>query len=221
MKKALLIFVSVLILSSCSLLMPSAPSVTEADLRETVHWMVDDEVMAVSTQIMYELRKEMQTLVPPTAAATPTPESVMKPTVTSIWQANRDDSEYILTQTPLSCINKVKFVQDITIKDGERVIAGKPFTKTWLLRNVGTCTWTDAYHFVFEDGSLMGGEPRVDLPAGTIVYPDQSLEVAVYMIAPEKPGTYTGYWMIEDSSGNRFGTGDTMDKPIWVKVEVR
>ena len=38
-----------------------------ADIEKTVHWMVDDAVMAASTQIMYEVRQEMNTRIPPTS----------------------------------------------------------------------------------------------------------------------------------------------------------
>ena len=57
-------------LSACSKIGNSGIAlIPTVDIEKTVHWMVDDAVMAASTQLVYEMRKEISTLIP----ATPSP----------------------------------------------------------------------------------------------------------------------------------------------------
>lgn len=223
MRKALLILI-VLILGGCTLIPQSnSVDVDSPEFRSTLHWMVDDAVMAASTQLVYEMRSEMKTMM--AESPTETPVYVLPvngtATATSIWQSNLDSAAVTMTPTPRDCLNKIKFVTDITVPDGTAVTAGKPFTKTWKMQNTGTCVWDENYTWVFESGDSMGAKERISLPDNTIVKPDDTIEISVYMTAPEKPGKYTGNWMMEDPSGIRFGTGDNNDRAIWVKVEVR
>ena len=46
------------------------------------------------------------------------------------------------TQT---CTDRAQFVADVTVPDGTRYDPGATFTKTWRLRNIGTCTWTTSW----------------------------------------------------------------------------
>ena len=41
------------------------------------------------------------------------------------------------------------FVKDVTIPDGTAVAAGAKFTKTWEIKNAGTCTWNENYVVIF------------------------------------------------------------------------
>ena len=224
MKKILIFLLMAICLSSCSSLTQSKiPFVPTVDIEKTVHWMVDDAVMAASTQLIYELRMEMSTLIPPTA--TPTNTYVVPiastPTMTSIWQGQHQAEDPSVIETPEDCVNRVKFVEDITIPDGTVVAAGKPFTKTWKLQNVGTCTWTESYRFEFIDGNLMDANPSISFPKGTIVRPNETIEISVYMTAPETRGNYQGNWKITTPYGQQFGTGDHGEKSVWVKIVVR
>ena len=214
---------SLLILCGCSMLSKTPPEPTP-DLQKTVQWLVDDAVMAASTQIMFEVRQQIKTIQP-----TVTPENTSvtvdgrqwTPTVTSIWHGLHDDTGYEMTPTPLSCVNGVKFVQDVTIPDGTSVLPGKPFTKTWRLRNVGSCVWDENYSLFFSDGDRMSAKEQISFPEGVMVKPDDTIEISVYMTAPEKIGHYAGYWLLRDAAGTAFGTGEKNDRAIWVKVEVK
>ncbi len=197
-----------------------------ADIEKTVHWMVDDAVMAASTQIMYEVRQEMNTRIPPTSTPAPifTPQPSPTPTVTSIWEGQHDYGEVeepTPTMAPMNCSNQVRFVKDVSIPDGTEVAAGKPFTKTWELQNIGTCVWTEGYKFVFVEGDQLGANAEISFPKETAVDSMGKIQISVYMTAPEESGSYRGYWMIEAPNGERFGTGNNGDKAVWVKVEVK
>lgn len=224
MKKIILLLFLTVFLCSCSVLSQNGIQIGSApDLESTVHWMVDDAVMAVSTQVVYQMRMEISTMIP--ATATPTNTYVVPventPTMTSIWQGQHRNEEATPTEPPLDCINKVKFVEDITIPDGTYVSAGKPFTKTWRLQNVGSCIWNDGYRFEFIDGNQMGANPSIPFPRDIIVKPNETFEISVYMTAPTTPGRYQGNWKITSPSGEKFGTGDKGDQAVWVKVNVQ
>src|SRR5690606_3738857 len=45
------------------------------------------------------------------------------------------------TNTFIPC-NVASFVADVTIPDNTNIAVSKAFTKTWRLRNSGSCTWT-------------------------------------------------------------------------------
>src|SRR5688572_18810473 len=48
------------------------------------------------------------------------------------------------TNTPVPC-NQASFVSDVTIPDNTSITVNDGFTKTWKLKNVGSCTWTSGY----------------------------------------------------------------------------
>ena len=224
MKKAIALLFFCILISSCTVLKDRGIVVAPTpDIEKTIYWAVDDAVMAASTQLVYEMRKEFNTLIPPTATPTST---YMVPveltaTMTSIWQGNLQNEEPVVTVTPENCINRVKFVEDITIPDDSIVAAGKPFTKTWKLRNVGTCVWTDQYSFDFVDGDLMGANTHIPLPKDTMVLPNGTIDVSVYMTAPEKSGKYQGNWKFQTPWGTLFGTGENGEDSVWLKIIVR
>ena len=57
------------------------------------------------------------------------------------------------TNTPSPCNNAV-FVSE-TVPDGTEYDVGESFTKTWRLKNVGTCTWNTNYKLKFKSGDPM------------------------------------------------------------------
>ena len=51
----------------------------------------------------------------------------------------------------------------MTIPDNARIPPGTFFTKTWRIRNIGYCTWTEDYALVFVNRDQMNGPMRVAL----------------------------------------------------------
>jgi len=111
-----------------------------------------------------------------------------------------------------------QFVADVTVPDGTVYAAGTAFTKTWRLRNTGTCTWTTSYKLVFYTGSQMGAPASVNLPYS--VAPGQTIDLSVGMTAPATAGTYQGDWMLQNASAVNFGIGAYANKSFWVKIVV-
>ena len=122
------------------------------------------------------------------------------------------------TATPIPC-DKVSFVKDVTIPDNTTLTPGSAFTKTWRLKNDGSCTWSSGYKLVFDRGDALGGPQEVQLTTGTVA-PGQTVDVSVNLTAPAQAGTYQGYWKLRNSSGVLFGWGDKANAAFWVKIKV-
>ena len=96
------------------------------------------------------------------------------------------------SDTPIPC-NLGRFITDITIPDGTVFEPGIVFTKTWRLRNVGSCAWTSGYDIVFSGGDAMDAPGSVQLTSGT-VDPGQSVDVSVdFTLSPSSSVLITGY----------------------------
>ncbi len=160
-------------------------------------------IQAMVTQTMFAM-----TLTAPTQTPLPPTPTVIPPTQTPMS-----------TATPVSYCDWVAFVKDISIPDGSVFAPGETFTKTWRLKNRGTCTWTPDYMLVFNSGAQMGDTTGVRLPA--YVAPGQTIDVSVTLTAPATSGHYTSYWILRNSSGALFGSGDKANVPFYVDIKVR
>jgi hypothetical protein len=121
------------------------------------------------------------------------------------------------TATTASYCDWVSFIKDVSIPDGTRLSVGETFTKTWRLKNRGTCTWTSDYMLVFTSGDSMGGTTAVRMPGN--VAPGQIVDVSITLTAPANRGHYTSYWMLRNPSGLLFGYGDSANKAFYVDIK--
>jgi len=108
---------------------------------------------------------------------------------------------------------------DVTVPDGSTFAPGETFTKTWRLKNRGTCSWSPDYFLVFYGGDQMGGTTAVRLLAN--VGPGQTVDVSIPLTAPASTGHYTGYWMLRNPAGIMFGSGDKAEKAMYVDIYTR
>ncbi len=105
------------------------------------------------------------------------------------------------TETTGSCYNAT-LVSDVTIPNGTKMSPGESFTKTWQLKNSGTCDWTVDFKITFVGGDLFGSDTtkiRKRVPAGSTV------EISLPMVAPEGSGSITSSWQMANDSGALFG----------------
>jgi hypothetical protein len=110
----------------------------------------------------------------------------------------------------------VAFVKDITIPDKSIWFQGTSLTKTWRLKNRGSCTWTPDYSLAFSHGAQMGAPTVVSLPGN--VRPGETVDISVKLIVPETTGHYVGYWMLKNPSGVLFGYGEFANKPFFIDL---
>jgi hypothetical protein len=121
------------------------------------------------------------------------------------------------TPIPVPC-NAVNFVADITIPDGTKFAPDAEFTKTWQIRNVGSCVWNSRYDLVFVEGNRMGASKAIGLPGK--VRPGERLNISIELESPGAAGKYRGYWMLRSDTGEWFGIGKSANKPFWVDIKV-
>jgi hypothetical protein len=123
----------------------------------------------------------------------------------------RAGSGPIIIPPPTTTCDRGAFVADVTIPDGSIVTAGSAFTKTWRIRNVGSCTWTTDYALLYVFGTPMVAATVVNLPASVApVVPGATADFSVNMVAPSTPGHYRSYWRFRNAGGAQFGVGSGM-----------
>jgi predicted small lipoprotein YifL len=148
------------------------------------------------------------TLAPPSPTISPTSTSTSTPF-------------YTPSNTPIPCllVGYNAATIDVTVPDNTVMSPGQVFTKTWRLRNLGTCTWNSSYQMVFDHGDQMGVASSYSQPltAGSVA-PGKEVDVSVSLTAPMTPGTYTGYWRFRDPSNVYFGIGGTGAWVVIIKV---
>lgn len=103
---------------------------------------------------------------------------------------------------PTQSCDVAQFIDDVTIPDGTTLKPNEAFTKTWRLKNVGTCSWTTSYAVVFSDGNSMSG-PSTQALAGN-VNPGQTVDISVNLTAPGTDGNYKGNWKLRNAAGVLF-----------------
>ena len=150
------------------------------------------------------------TTQPPAPPATLTPLPPLPPTPTPLGQPPP-------TVAPSGC-DRAAFVSDVTVQDGTNFTPGAAFTKTWRLKNIGSCTWTTAYKLVYYSGDQLGASTAVNLPWNAAF--DQTVDISVNMVAPTMPGHYRGFWILSNPNGQFFGIGPEALNAIWVDINV-
>jgi hypothetical protein len=110
-----------------------------------------------------------------------------------------------------------QFVADVTVPDGTNYAPGSVFKKTWRLKNIGTCAWSDV-SLIFESGQQMGAPASAALPA--TVNPGQTVDISVDLTAPSSAGNYFGFFKLKSASGGVFGIGSAANGKFWVEINV-
>jgi len=150
------------------------------------------------------------------AARTQAVVATATPTLSLPSTASPTPTLFPPTSTSISYCDWVSFIKDVTIPDETIWIQGTTVTKTWRLKNRGTCSWTPNYALVFVRGAQMGAPTVVSLTKN--VNPGETVDLSVTLTVPETTGHYVGYWMLRNASGTLFGYGDKADKPFFVDL---
>lgn len=130
----------------------------------------------------------------PTITSTDTPMVTLTPSTPSATR---------VVVIPTSSCYGLTGVRDVTIPDNTPMVPGQTFTKTWLVKNSGTCTWETGFKFVFTGGDAMGGTTLV---LDKTVVPGTEIELSINMTAPTtKSGAVRGNWHMSTAGGVYFG----------------
>ena len=208
-KKLLGFFLSGLLLASCNLPTTSSGSPTrEADMLRTAAAQTAVAQMTVGVVI--------PSPGPTLAASTAEPgqpTQTVSPENSAATQSSSSENED--SDTPC---DQAEFVSDVTVPDGTVFFPNEDFTKTWRLKNAGTCTWTTSYSLIFDHEKLMDGPTEIFLPHS--VAPGETIDLSVNLKSPKTPGTYRSYWILRNASNVTFGVGSSGEEPFFVDIEV-
>jgi len=185
-KKILILFVCLaLTLSACS------NSKKEEEAQATINAMYTSVAQTLTV-----LTQEST----PVPTETPQVTATLMPTATKTQALIKTATKVVATES--LCDNAV-WAADITIPDNTVMTPGQAFTKTWSIKNNGTCDWTTSYKLVFVSGNAMSGASTALTSAVASGHADN---VSVAMVAPLAKGTYTGYWIMQNAAGKTFGS---------------
>jgi hypothetical protein len=161
----------------------------------------------------------------PTCPTCPTSPTATQPAPTPITETTGEATETAaeVTQAPVEeatrCL-QFDFLGDVNYPSGTIVAPGATFTKTWRVRNTGTCEWSAEFDLVLSGGEAFGTNKRADIK--NTVYPGETVELSIpSLVAPQTPGTYYSYWMITAPDGARVGYGPEQQWGLGIQIEVR
>lgn len=208
-----------LALSSCSF--PTANPTATANPNAVFTAAAQTVAVQLTKNALQNPTNAPATTAPPTdtaPAVTDTPQPSTLASITPPGLVLATATAPVVVQPTTAC-DAAQFVADVSIPDGTSFHAGTSFTKTWRIKNTGTCTWKSSYTLVFDSGDQMGGPSSQGL--GSSVGPGQSVEISVNLQAPSTNGTFRGYWGLKNASGARLPVaGGTNGKSFYVEIIV-
>ncbi len=221
MKKLIVISLfAMLVLASCNLMQgDGVPTATVAPV-DALRTSAAKTVDALSTSLA------MNKTIAPTAAGQGTspvktqtlPAQTIAPSFTP--KPSNTPLPAQATATTIAC-DQAAFIRDVTVPDGTFFHPNTVFTKTWELKNVGSCTWNSNYALVFQEGNTMKAVATKPLvAANTTVAPNQTVLISVEMTAPGSTGKVESLWKLKNSNGETFGVGVGGTKAFWASIVV-
>lgn len=143
-----------------------------------------------------------------TVPATVTQTAVEQPAATSVPAATK-------------CQDSAQYISDDGI-DGTTYAPNTPFTKTWTVKNTGSCTWDSKYLVIQISGALMTQQPGYWIVnPGQTVAPGQTVNISIGMTSPVENGSYKSYWAMKNENGQLIPIqGGTNGNSFYVKIKV-
>lgn len=202
-----IILVATLILAACQQATPVAPTL---------------DANAIYTQaaatVAAGLAQTQQAQPSPTTQP-PTPTNTMEVPTASVAQPGPGNETPTVTPTglvftPIPTNTQASVAQPSTGDKAELVsqspadntVVGKSdvVTVKFVMKNVGTTTWTTAYTFRYYAGDKMGS-PN-DLNLTKTVAPNETVEIILPLTAPSSAGNTNTIWVLTNAQGVNFSS---------------
>ena len=130
----------------------------------------------------------------PTSAAPATRPAITLPAITQ---------NAVVAASPTVSCYQLRYVSDVSIPDNTPMAPGQTFTKTWKVKNIGSCAWDAGFKFAFTGGEAMNGATYT-LPSS--VASGAELDISVALTAPtNKTGAIRSNWRMSTAGGQYFG----------------
>jgi uncharacterized protein YkwD len=223
--------ISLIALSSCQPATSGAIPVSTNIDQPALHQAPTDTAALEATSVVV-VTQEVASEPVPTLESTPTPieDVTSEAAVGSIGadSANTTSSEDSSGSTEVSkpaqpvptqdpdCEDQAVFIKDVTVPDGTFFDPGAKFTKTWQVKNSGTCTW-NGYTLVFAQGDMLNGPLTSPLPPAA---PGEVIDITLELTAPQRTGLQTGNWIFQNAAGERFGIGVPSTGMVWAQIQI-
>ena len=127
------------------------------------------------------------------------------------------------TPTPVTaaCKDAAEYISDDGL-DGTTYAPNTAFTKTWTVKNTGTCTWDSKYMVYQISGAYMTQQPAYWLVSqGQTVEPGQTVDISVGMTSPVENGNYRSYWGLKNGAGQGIPVqGGADDDSFYVDIKI-
>lgn len=158
--------------------------------------------------------------VPPTIVFTSTLESTALPTV---QPTTVPTSTPTATSAPIvtGCQDSAQYISDDGL-DGTSYAPNTPFTKTWIVKNTGSCIWDSRYLVFYISGKVMSQQPGYWIvQQGQTVAPGQTVNISIGMTSPVENGNYQSYWGLKKENGQLMPIqGGANGNSFYVKIKV-
>jgi len=154
---------------------------------------------------------------PPLITDTPLPGATSAAVTTPAVTATPLTLNTPLATSQTSCDN-MAYVADATIPDGYVAARGEVMKKTWTVKNLGPCIWTQDYKLIFGwggQGTNWNTTPAVNL--SKVVNQGETIDITVSLTAPSAAGEYVGVFKLQNDKGINFPPGQQVTIDIVVK----
>jgi hypothetical protein len=209
-----LIGLAVVVLLACNLTTATTPEATVDATQMLV--FAGQTVAAVQTSAMQQTvaagGSTPEGGAPP-AAATATATTAPPATLASSATATITP---IPSNTPIPC-NLAHFEVDVNVPDNWATSPNDHFTKTWRIRNIGSCTWTSGYTLVFDHGDQMSA-PASQPITGSTVTPGSTVDISVPLVSPGSAGTFQGWFRIHAPDSSIVVFDNSVNNWFWLKI---
>ncbi len=202
-----LIISLIVFLTACSPLVVVQPTSTQPSPTSRLRPDRNDVATVVAGTVQAQAPTPAAVTATP-VPATATPSGAAQPLATS-------------SQGALICQEAAQYINDDGL-DGSTYAPNTPFTKSWTLKNSGSCPWDSRTLVYYLSGTTMTQQPGYFIARqGEIVEPGQSVNISIGMTSPVENGNYTAYWGLKNAEGEVIPIqGGANGNSFYVKIRV-
>jgi len=191
---SLVVLVGTLFLTACSPKANAEPTPDPAAIMtqavQTVQAQLTQTALAMPTAIPTNTMEPTSTTAPATAtlAVPVTPAATLIVPSATLAPINIPDQLLLVDQDP---------------KDNNTFAPSQAFQMKWVVKNVGTTTWSKDYQMRFYAGDRMSA---ADIKLPKEVKPNETVDLIITLTAPKNAGDYISSWVLTNTNGVNFGS---------------